>query len=74
MSRATIQDLRDWGITRKEWVAEYGFQGLWWGDRCGCTDDRCIGYHHEYEGNCGCLDVLAREYIERRRSGREAVA
>lgn len=29
------------------------------GDRCGCPDDRCIGYHHYEDADCWCL--LSRE-------------
>src|SRR5205823_795368 len=32
--------------------------GKWGGDRCGCPDDRCIGYHHQDETDCGCLEVV----------------
>lgn len=36
--------------------------GVWSGDDCGCTDDRCIGYHHDDLGDCGCLPVVLGEY------------
>lgn len=32
--------------------------GVWYGDACGCSDDRCIGYHHDANEDCGCLPVL----------------
>ncbi|MDA8440504.1 MAG: hypothetical protein M0Z51_16820 [Propionibacterium sp.] len=39
--------------------------GVWHGDRCGCTDDRCTdGYHHEAHEDCGCLPVLIDAYLE----------
>lgn len=38
--------------------------GKWHGDSCGCTDDRCIGYHHdESDSPCDCLTVVLREYV-----------
>lgn len=30
----------------------------WRGDACGCPDDRCIGFHHDAQDDCGCLPVL----------------
>lgn len=38
--------------------------GRWHGDTCGCRDDRCIGYHHDADEDCGCLPVLLAEYAE----------
>ncbi len=38
--------------------------GKWGGDRCGCRDDRCIGYHHYDETDCGCLEVILAEYVD----------
>lgn len=32
--------------------------GRWYGDTCGCSDDRCVGYHHDPTDECGCLPVL----------------
>lgn len=37
----------------------------WRGDSCGCTDDRCIGYHHDERDECQCLPVLLRDTVER---------
>ena len=28
---------------------------VWHGDACGCTDDRCIGFHHDADEDCLCL-------------------
>ncbi len=36
----------------------------WGGDRCGCPDDRCIGYHHDDETDCTCLPVWLDEYVD----------
>ncbi len=37
--------------------------GKWQGDRCGCPDDRCIGYHHFNEDDCGCLEPCLDMYM-----------
>lgn len=42
--------------------------GRWRGDSCGCSDDRCIGYHHDADEDCGCLPVLLGEYVSLRRA------
>lgn len=39
---------------------------IWLGDACGCPDDRCIGYHHDGEDDCGCLPVVLEGYLSRR--------
>lgn len=36
----------------------------WGGDRCGCVDDRCIGYHHDREDNCECLPAWLDDYVK----------
>lgn len=36
----------------------------WCGDSCGCPDDRCIGFHHYDENDCGCLPTLLDQYVE----------
>ena len=51
--------LRDAGISQAAWARKNGFQdGRWHGDKCGCPDDRCIGYHHDENDDCGCLPAL----------------
>ncbi len=37
----------------------------WWGDKCGCPDDHCIGYHHDPDDECGCLRTLVLETKDR---------
>lgn len=37
--------------------------GKWHGDSCGCPDDRCRGYHHDEHAECGCFEVVLREYV-----------
>lgn len=59
------------GITPQQWIdaSSYGYiwpageTPTWTGDRCGCTDDRCIGFHHLGEDDCGCLTVLIDQYL-----------
>jgi len=50
------------GVTIAGYVRWSWPDGVWRGDRCGCTDDRCIGYHHDANGGCGCLPVLLGQY------------
>lgn len=53
------QQLRAAGISQAEWARRNYFQdGVWHGDACGCPDDRCIGYHHDVNDECGCLPAL----------------
>jgi len=53
------QVLRAVGLTLPEWAREQGWlDGVWRGDHCGCSDDRCIGYHHDVGEECGCLLAL----------------
>lgn len=58
---AAARDRLRWAdLTAPGWARWCGFDdGLWYGDRCGCPDDRCMnGYHHEPSDPCGCLDAL----------------
>lgn len=36
--------------------------GIWRGDDCGCTDSRCIGYHHGETEHCGCLEACLQQW------------
>ncbi|MFK4806774.1 hypothetical protein ACI3KX_13005 [Microbacterium sp. ZW CA_36] len=58
----TFNSLTNSYATVPEYIAHY-FPGsdVWRGDACGCTDDRCTGYHHEGPA-CGCLDVQLDEF------------
>lgn len=49
------------GLTPDQWMREHYYTGGWGGDECGCPDDRCIGYHHDAEEECGCLPALLDE-------------
>jgi hypothetical protein len=56
-----IRELREAGISRAEWARRQGWaDGQWHGDACGCPDDRCIGYHHDAQDDCGCITALIR--------------
>lgn len=59
----TFNSLTNSYATVAEYIAHY-FPGetVWQGDVCGCTDDRCTGYHHEGSEECDCLDVQLNEF------------
>ena len=46
LNAAARAELTAAGISVADWIAASGGSGTWHGDACGCTDDRCIGYHH----------------------------
>lgn len=53
------EQLQAAGITEDQWAREnYFSDGKWYGDACGCPDDRCIGFHHDENDECGCLPAL----------------
>ena len=73
--------LADAGITVRDWITYGGWltavtdeagdsrripETEWRGDECGCTDDRCIGYHHDEHEECGCLPALIQERTKAR--------
>jgi len=67
LSREALDVLRRQGVTRAEWIAYGGWSdGAWHGDRCGCTDDRCAGFHHDEDEPCGCLPVLIDMHLAER--------
>jgi len=55
------------GIDPAQWMETYG------GDRCGCTDARCIGNHHEPDEDCGCLPVCIQQHIAEQTPERPAI-
>lgn len=64
-ARETIKDAK-WHeprVTIVGYVRQSYPDGVWGGDSCGCTDDRCIGYHHDADEECHCLPVLLDVYI-----------
>ena len=51
-------------ISGRDYVLHYERAGMaWTGDRCGCLDSRCIGYHHEAGQPCPCLPVLIQDVV-----------
>jgi hypothetical protein len=50
------------GVTIAGYVRYWSADGVWRGDACGCPDDRCIGFHHDEQAACGCVDVTLGEY------------
>lgn len=64
LNAAARELLRDHGISARKW-AQIQFDGdTWYGDACGCTDDRCIGYHHDAADECQCLPALLQNYYK----------
>lgn len=50
--------LREAGISPAAWARMHFTDGKWYGDACGCTDDRCIGHHHDAGDDCRCLPAM----------------
>lgn len=71
-ARETIRGYSYWSPTGLRYVTIEGYAraqymtsaAKWCGDSCGCPDDRCIGYHHDREDDCGCLPTLLDQYVE----------
>lgn len=59
-------------IPLAEYVRHHFPDGQWRGDTCGCSDDRCIGYHHEAGERCGCVVFLIDDYVAQGRPARRA--
>jgi hypothetical protein len=56
--------LRWAGVSQAAWArANFSPDGRWHGDACGCPDDRCIGFHHSEDEECGCLQTLLIQYL-----------
>lgn len=50
----------------------FGPNAAWGGDSCGCSDDRCIGYHHDESEDCGCIGALLDQWVTDQRAELEA--
>lgn len=68
LSYAARQEIRWSGLTLAAYARSIGWSnneaGRWYGDSCGCSDDRCIGHHHDANEECGCLPVLISRALE----------
>lgn len=72
LSRAARAEIKAWGEcadrgarpTIAGYIRHYFGDDatVWGGDSCGCADDRCIGFHHDENDECGCFPVYLREY------------
>lgn len=49
------------GISQAAWARRFFDVEGWYGDVCGCPDDRCIGHHHDRNDECQCLRALVDE-------------
>jgi hypothetical protein len=58
--------LRQAGVSQAEWARAHFTDAQWHGDACGCSDDRCIGFHHGGTDDCGCLPVMLDQYAAQR--------
>lgn len=64
-ARETIKwDYR--GLTIAGYTRHFFGDAGWGGDRCGCVDDRCIGFHHDDESDCKCLPGWLDSYAAER--------
>lgn len=57
-----------YGITLRQWALYWseGAHAAWYGDVCGCVDDRCAGHHHDEEEECACFDTMLMQYLAAR--------
>lgn len=63
LNRYALTTLAENGVRPVDYITHYCPDGQWEGDACGCVDDRCIGYHHDNERDCGCIEVLIDQYV-----------
>lgn len=63
LSREARETIRLSGATIAGYTRHHFPDGAWHGDKCGCSDDRCIGHHHDERDDCGCLGVLLEDYL-----------
>lgn len=64
LNEAAKAKLREYDVPQAEWArANWMPDGKWYGDACGCPDDRCKdGFHHYPNDDCGCLQALLDRY------------
>lgn len=58
LNAAAREQLKWAGVSVENWSRLHMADRRWFGDACGCPDDRCIGYHHDNQNDCQCLTVL----------------
>lgn len=63
LDRAARATIRQSGATIAGYTRHHFRDGVWHGDRCGCSDDRCVGHHHDDHDECRCLPVLLEQYL-----------
>jgi len=65
--------IKDAGFTLAEWARMHSSpDGKWYGDQCGCPDNRCAnGFHHVGTDDCGCLPVLLDQAVTWRQAVRD---
>lgn len=70
LNYAARETLREAGFSPREWATLHGDVSAadWRGDECGCTDDRCIGHHHDENEECQCLPALIEDRRRQERS------
>lgn len=68
------EELEEAGFTPWAWARHCFGSPTWRGDRCGCSDDRCIGYHHDNEDDCQCLPALLQEHAQSKLANQLGVA
>ena len=64
ISKQALTEIRWAGLTRASYVAFASPDGVWYGDRCGCFDDRCAGFHHNEGEFCNCLQSCIDQVLE----------
>ena len=66
LSQQARDDIQASGLTIAAYIRDRWSDGKWHGDACGCSDDRCIGYHHDEGEECQCPPVLLRDVLASR--------
>lgn len=74
LTKQARETIKWWGwgperVTIAGYTRHYFGDHGWGGDRCGCIDDRCIGFHHEERDDCQCLPGWLDDYLKAIRSG-----
>lgn len=58
LNTTALATLRAAGVSVAEWKRRNRMGDMWFGDACGCPDNRCIGHHHYGGDDCECLSAL----------------